>query len=47
MPAKELWAEYYSYNMVGDQRNLDYVREYFPEAVKVMDQYALNMGEGN
>lgn len=47
MPAKELWAEYYSYNMAGDQRNLDYVREYFPEAVKVMDRYALNMGDGN
>ena len=44
MPAKELWAEYFSYNMAGEQTNLDYVREYFPEAVKIMDQYALEMG---
>ena len=44
MPARELWAEYFSYNMAGDKVNLDHVREYFPEAVKVMDRYAMDLG---
>ena len=37
---KELWAEYFSYHMAGDQQNLAYVQEYFPEASKVLDSYA-------
>lgn len=39
MPGAELWAEYFSYQMTGNEACLDKVREYFPEAVKVMDQY--------
>lgn len=43
-PGKELWAEYFSYNMAGDQKNLDNLREYFPESSKVLDQYAADIG---
>lgn len=36
----ELWAEYYSYNMAGDTENLNNLNEYFPEASRVLEQYA-------
>ena len=38
--AKELWAEYFSYNMAGDVENLKYLIQYFPEASKVLRKYA-------
>ena len=38
-PAKELWAEYFSYNMANNTENLEHLKEYFPEAAKVMDAY--------
>ena len=40
MAGKELWAEYFSYNMAGDTENLNNLNEYFPEASKVLEQYA-------
>lgn len=39
----ELWAEYYSYNMSGSSKNLENLLEYFPEASKVMEQYAISL----
>ena len=39
-PARELWAEYFSYNMADNTANLAHLREYFPEASKVCDAYA-------
>lgn len=40
MPAQELWAEYFSYNMSDNSENLAHLHEYFPEAAKVMEAYA-------
>ena len=40
MAAKELWAEYFSYNMANDAEALNNLRQYYPEAAKVLDQYA-------
>ncbi len=42
-PAMELWAEYFSYNMSGSEENLDMLLKYYPEASKVMEQYALSL----
>lgn len=42
--ACELWAEYFSYNMGGNTENLQNLLEYFPEAAKVMEQYANTLG---
>ena len=42
--SRELWAEYFSYNMAGNTDALNNVREYFPEAVQIMDQYAEQLG---
>jgi hypothetical protein len=39
----ELWAEYFSYNMSGSEENLDMLLKYYPEASKVMEQYALSL----
>lgn len=44
MAAKELWAEYFAYNMSGSMENLEHLLEYFPEAAKVMEQYANTLG---
>lgn len=44
-PAKELWAEFFSYNMAGDQTNLALLYEYFPEASKALDAYTNTLGE--
>ena len=41
---KELWAEYFSYHMAGDGESLDNLLEFFPEASKVLDQYAQSLG---
>lgn len=41
----ELWAEYFSYNMAGDTEALNNLREYFPEASKVLDEYARSLAE--
>lgn len=43
--AKELWAEFFSYNMAGDQTNLALLYEYFPEASKALDAYTNTLGE--
>lgn len=40
----ELWAEYFSYNMTKNQDSLGHLVEYFPEASKVMEQYADTLG---
>lgn len=45
MAGKELWAEYFSYNMTQDEESLTKLREYFPEASQVLDQYARKLGE--
>lgn len=37
---RELWAEYFSYQMAGNPDSLKQVEEYFPEASKVLDSYA-------
>lgn len=42
---KELWAEYFSYNMSGSEENMAYLLEYFPESAKVMEQYAYYLGQ--
>ena len=39
-PARELWAEFFSYNMARNTENLAHLEEYFPEAAKVMKEYA-------
>lgn len=39
----ELWAEYFSYNMAGDEENLNNLNNYFPEASKVLEQYAYSL----
>lgn len=38
--AKELWAEYFSYNMADDADNLAFLKEYFPEAAQILESYA-------
>lgn len=43
--AKELWAEYFSYNMAGNTESLKLVYEYFPESAKGLDAYANTLGE--
>lgn len=45
MAGKELWAEYFSYEMAGDSQNMSYLKEFFPEASKVLEGYA-NSFEG-
>lgn len=44
MPASELWAEYFSYNMANDTESLQRLREYFPETAKMLDAYANDLG---
>lgn len=39
-PAKELWAEFFSYHMAGDEEALRNLKEYFPEAADILEQYA-------
>lgn len=41
--AKELWAEYYSYCMTGNEEALDNLREHFPNAAKFLDEMAESM----
>lgn len=43
--SRELWAEYFSYNMAGNRDALNNVREYFPEAVQILDQYAEGLAD--
>ncbi len=43
--ACELWAEFFSYNMAGNTESMENLLEYFPEASKVMEQYAYALGE--
>lgn len=38
MEPKELFAEYFSYNMTGDQDKIAITRDYFPEATKAIDE---------
>ncbi|WP_022777920.1 hypothetical protein [Butyrivibrio sp. AE3009] len=42
-PGKELWAEYFSYQMAGDLENIEILKEYFPEASDMLEQYAKDM----
>ncbi len=44
--SKELWAEYYSYCMTGNETALANLRTYFPEASTFMDGMAAAMCEG-
>ena len=39
-PGKELWAEFFSYQMAGDTTNLNILKEYFPEASQLLEKYA-------
>ena len=43
--AKELWAEFFYYNMAGDETNLGLLYEYLPEASKALDTYANTLRE--
>ena len=38
--SRELWAEYFSYCMTGNEEALESLREHFPEASKVLDSIA-------
>lgn len=38
--SRELWAEFFSYNMAGDKEALKNLKEYFPEAADILEQYA-------
>lgn len=42
--SRELWAEYFSYCMTGDEEALNSLREHFPEASKILDAIAKQMG---
>ena len=37
---QELWAEFFSYNMAGDEDSLQNLLEFFPEASQVLSAYA-------
>lgn len=37
---KELWAEYFSYNMARSDEALENLKEFFPESAKLMDDYS-------
>lgn len=41
--AKELWAEYYSYCMTGNEEALENLREHFPNAAEFLDEMAESM----
>ncbi|MBQ9867762.1 MAG: hypothetical protein IJM34_12160 [Lachnospiraceae bacterium] len=40
--AKELWAEFFAYNMARDDEALANLREYFPESAALFDDYVNN-----
>lgn len=42
---RELWAEYFSYHMAGDTEALKNLREYFPEASRMLDEYAQSLAD--
>ncbi|MDC7292341.1 hypothetical protein NXH67_02260 [Butyrivibrio sp. DSM 10294] len=39
-PGRELWAEFYAYNMARDDQALANLKEYFPESYKILEEYA-------
>lgn len=41
--SKELWAEYYSYCITGNEEALDRLREHFPGAADFLDEMAASM----
>lgn len=43
--SRELWAEYFSYCMTGDEEALESLRRHFPAASKVLDEIADRMRE--
>ena len=43
--SKELWAEYFSYCMTGDEEALASLRDHFPAACKILDAIAEKMRE--
>lgn len=43
--SRELWAEYFSYCMTGNEAALDSLREHFPSACQVLDSMAEQMKE--
>ena len=42
--SRELWAEYYSYCMTGNEEAMENLREHFPNAAKFLDEMAESMG---
>lgn len=42
--SKELWAEYFSYKMTGNEAALESLRRHFPTAITVLDEIAQKMG---
>lgn len=45
LQSKELWAEYFSYCMTGDEEALESLRKHFPEASKILDEMAKAMAK--
>ncbi len=43
--SKELWAHYFACNMTGDKEAQESIRQYFPEASKVLDEIVTYMKE--
>ena len=43
--SKELWAHYFACNMTGDKEAQESIRQYFPEASKVLDEIVIYMKE--
>lgn len=41
--SRELWAEYYSYCMTGNEEAMENLREHFPNASKFLDEMAASM----
>lgn len=42
-PGKELWAEFFSYNMARCDEALLHLKEFFPESYKLLEYYACNI----
>ena len=40
---EELWADYYSYNMIGNKKAIKWAKEYLPKTIEKYDEMAKNM----